>query len=44
MAIKANRLKSEGTEPAPDTGKKSVNGAEKSAKSGVPKTPSSAVS
>jgi S-DNA-T family DNA segregation ATPase FtsK/SpoIIIE len=41
MAIKANRLKSEGTEPAPDAGKKSVNGADKSAKSGVPKTPSS---
>lgn len=38
MAIKANRLKSEGTEPAPDPIKKSGNGSAKSSKS---KTPSS---
>jgi S-DNA-T family DNA segregation ATPase FtsK/SpoIIIE len=37
MAIKANRLKSEGTEPAPDPTKKSGNGP---AKSGKPKSPS----
>lgn len=41
MAIKANRLKSEGTEPATDAGKKSVNGSEKAAKSEKPKSPSS---
>lgn len=40
MAIKANRLKSEGTEPATDAGKKSVNGSEKSSKSDKSKSPS----
>lgn len=40
MAIKANRLKSEGTEPATDAGKKSVNGSEKATKSDKPKSPS----